>query len=89
MPLLSMPLGGNVVLGVFGAPDGVLPSVPGIAPVGLSMPGARVDSPGRGGVGAELGFSGGLAEGGIVVPGAGTMPPPVPPPVPPVVPPPT
>jgi len=53
-------------------PEGVLPNVPGIAPVGLSSPGAGVDSVGRGGAGAADGSGDGLADGGV----AGVSPPP-------------
>ena len=55
-------------------PGGVLPSVPGIAPVGLSSPGAGVDSVGRGGSVEGVGSSVGLADGGV----AGVSPPPDP-----------
>ena len=53
-------------------PDGELPRVPGIAPVGLSSPGAGVDSVGRGGRVEGVGSGVGLAEGGV----AGVSPPP-------------
>src|SRR5689334_11979995 len=62
-------------------PDGVLPNVPGIAPVGLSSPGAGVDCCGVGTLG-RVESSGGLADGdgasppGGVMPGAVAAPPP-------------
>jgi hypothetical protein len=60
------PCGTGVVVGALGEPlvvppmpekpmpDGVLPSVPGIEPVGLSMPGVGVDCVGLGGAGDLL-----------------------------------
>lgn len=64
------PCGRGVVIGPVDVPpvpmpDDVLPSVPGIAPVGLSTPGAGVDSIGRGGAGdadgsGDDGFAGGF-----------------------------
>src|SRR5207237_4700624 len=76
-------------------PEGVLPNVPGIAPVGLSSPGAGVDSCGLGAAGDADGSddepSAGGGDGvrpppGVLVPGAPTpasapLPPSPPPPV--------
>ena len=85
-------------------PEGVLPNVPGIAPVGLSSPGAGVDSCGLGAAGDADGSddepSAGGVDGvrpppGVVVPGAPipgaapVLPAPVPPMAPPVAPEPT
>ncbi len=53
-------------------PDGVLPNVPGIAPVGLSSPGAGVDCVGRGGAGDAEGSCDEPVAGGV----AGVSPPP-------------
>src|SRR5262249_22524027 len=64
-------------------PEGVLPSVPGIAPVGLSRPGVGVDCCGRGGAGEAEGSNGAPIAGGVdgvrpppgaVVPGGRPMP---------------
>ena len=73
------PWGMGVVVDVFGAPDGVPPipdgvllNVPGIAPVGLSTPGAGVDEVGGGVAGDADGSSVPPVGGGV----AGVSPPP-------------
>ena len=74
------PCGSGVVIGVLDdpdveppTPDGVLPNVPGIAPVGLSTPGAGVDCVGDGVAGDADGSSVPPLGGGGV---AGVRPPP-------------